>query len=121
VEDNVSIAKIWAVKLEKEGFEVLHAKTGKEALDAVRERDIALILMDIMIPGGINGVEVFTQLQQNVAHARIPVVFLSSSVKDPAERRKILDMGAKDFLVKTEVTPGGLVDHVRRVLAECTG
>jgi len=116
VEDNVSIAKIWTVKLEKEGFEVLYAKTGREALDKVKEKSPSLILMDIMIPGGINGVEVFTQLRQNVEHAGIPVLFLSSSVKDKAEQQKILDMGADGFLIKTEITPAGLVEHVRRLL-----
>jgi DNA-binding response OmpR family regulator len=117
VEDNVSIAKIWSVKLQKESFEVSLAKTGKEGLDLVRENKPDLILMDIMIPG-IDGIEVFQQLRQNVETAGIPVLFLSSSVKDRSEIQRILDMGAEGFIIKSEISPGDLVARINDVLAK---
>jgi CheY-like chemotaxis protein len=116
VEDNVSIAKIWSLKLQKEGFEVALAKTGKECLDSVKERKPDLILMDIMIPG-MTGVEVFQQLRQNIDYASIPVVFLSSSVKDKDEIQKLLDMGAKGFLPKFEITPADLIVKINEILS----
>jgi DNA-binding response OmpR family regulator len=117
VEDNVSIAKIWGVKLQKEGFEVSLAKTGKEGMDLAREKKPSLILMDIMIPG-IDGIEVFQQLRQSVETADIPVLFLSSSVKDRSEIQKILDMGAEGFIIKSEISPGDLVTRINDVLAK---
>jgi CheY-like chemotaxis protein len=117
VEDNVSIAKIWSLKLTKEGYEVDVAKTGKEALDKVRDRKPQLILMDVMIPG-INGIEVFQQLRQNVEFADIPVIFLSSAMKSKDEIQKILDMGARDFIPKYEVTPEQLAQKIKDLLAK---
>jgi len=117
VEDNISIAKIWSLKLTKEGFEVDVAKTGKEALDKVRDKKPDLILMDVMIPG-INGIEVFQQLRQNVDYAGIPVIFLSSAMKSKDEIQKILDMGAKDFIAKYEVTPDQLAQRIKDMLSK---
>lgn len=115
VEDNASIAKIWSLKLSKEGFEVDNAKTGKEALDKVREKLPSLILMDIMIPG-ITGIEVFQQLRQNVEFAGIPVVFLSSSSITREEVQKLLDMGAAAYFQKFDISPQDLVSKVRALL-----
>ncbi|MDQ7825266.1 MAG: response regulator [Candidatus Eremiobacteraeota bacterium] len=117
VEDNASIARIWQLKLVKEGYEVTHAKTGKEGLDRVKEKKPSLILMDIMMPGDLDGVEVFRQLRQNVETADIPVIFLSSSVKDKQEIQKILDMGALDFMAKFQITPDELAQKIKVHLA----
>jgi two-component system alkaline phosphatase synthesis response regulator PhoP len=117
VEDNVSIAKIWSVKLKQEGYEVVLARTGREGLEKVKEHKPSLILMDIMIPG-LDGVEVFQQLKQNVEYAGIPVVFLSSSIKDRHEIQKILDMGAEDFIPKFEISPADLAVKVKEVLSK---
>lgn len=117
VEDNVSIAKIWTLKLTKEGHEVDVAKTGKEVLDKVKEQKPQLILMDVMIPG-INGIEVFQQLRQNVEYADIPVIFLSSSVKSKEEIQKLLDMGALDFIAKYDITPESLAQRVKALFSK---
>jgi CheY-like chemotaxis protein len=115
VEDNASIAKIWSLKLEKEGFEVGLAKTGREALDKVKEKKPSLILMDIMIPG-IDGIEVFQQIRQNIEFSDVPVLFLSSSVKTKDEIQKLMDMGAEGFIPKFEISPGDLAVKIRDVL-----
>lgn len=117
VEDNVSIAKIWSLKLTKEGYEVDVAKTGKEALAKVCEKKPQLILMDVMMPG-ISGIEVFQQIRQNIEYSRIPVIFLTSSIKSKDEVQKILDMGAADFMAKPEITPEQLAQRIKEVLSK---
>lgn len=115
VEDNASIAKIWSLKLNKDGFEVGIARSGREALDRVNEKKPALILMDIMIPG-LDGIEVFQQLKQNIDSADIPVLFLSSSAKTKEEVQKLMDMGAEGFIPKFEISPGDLAGKINDVL-----
>src|SRR3989304_5299791 len=76
VEDNAWIARVWATRLANEGFDVVVAMSGEEAIEKVRTDRPDLILLDIMMPG-MGGFEVCQRLKISRDTSAIPIIFLS--------------------------------------------
>ena len=101
VEDDQSILKVTKVRLEHEGYEVVTATDGEDALrKAARELPIHVILLDVMLPKR-NGYEVCRALRQGSATATIPVIIFSAS-ESHAERLadRCTEVGATDWIKK---------------------
>ncbi len=85
--------------LERRGMHVLTATTGSEAIDLVKSSpEIALVLMDIMMPG-MDGYETMGVIRQNPEHRRLPIVALTAKAMK-GDREKCLEAGASDYLAK---------------------
>lgn len=96
VEDEEQIRNLLDLNLEMEGFEVVTAKTGKEALDLFKGQHFDLIILDIMLPG-MDGIAVCEQMR--LRNTEVPIIFLTA--KDTAEERvEGLKKGADDYLTK---------------------
>ncbi|WP_235295652.1 response regulator transcription factor [Portibacter marinus] len=96
VEDELSIQKVMQMNLELEGYEVVVADKGKQALELAKSQYFDLIILDVMLPE-INGFEICEQVRLNNKEIGIIIV----SAKDTAEDRvQGLKMGADDYLVK---------------------
>ncbi|MBS4201417.1 response regulator transcription factor [Bacillus sp. FJAT-49732] len=95
VEDEESLAEFIELELEHEGYEVLTAYDGRTGLEIALEKDIDVILLDLMLPG-LNGLEVCRRLKSN---KETPIIMLTArdSVMD---RVMGLDSGADDYLPK---------------------
>ncbi len=76
VDDEPDFLKITAICLKKEGYDVLVALDGKQALDMVKKMKPDLVLLDVQIPDA-NGYEVFDKMQAHAPLAKIPVIFIS--------------------------------------------
>jgi two-component system KDP operon response regulator KdpE len=115
VDDEIPIRKYLRVALGAQGYTVLEAATGREALSAVPSQRPDLIILDLGLPD-IDGVEVTRRLRE-WSHA--PIIILS--VRE-AEEEKIaaLDAGADDYLVKPFGT-GELLARIRVVLRRQSG
>ena len=85
VDDEPSIVKMVRKRLETEGYEVLVAMDGKEALDKARSDRFDLIVLDLMLPK-MNGYEVCTALKQDPNTQKVPVVILTAKVQDKDEK-----------------------------------
>ncbi len=109
VDDEQDILDLIRYNLAKEGYEVLTAKNGKEALERV-SGSVDLIILDLMMPV-MDGLEACRRLKQDPKTAAIPIMFLTarSSEKDEIEA---LDIGADDYLHKP-ISPRKLVARVR--------
>ncbi len=81
VEDDYKSAELIRVQLEAEGFEVLHAATGENALELAQQHSLSLITLDIMLPN-MDGWDLLARLKQVPELRRIPVVIISI-VADP--------------------------------------
>ena len=95
VEDDFKSADLIRVQLEAEGFTVLHAESGEEALALAVEQPLALITLDIMLPG-MDGLDLLRRLKQMPDLRRIPVVIVSI-VADPG---KAFSLGAAAVMQK---------------------
>jgi putative two-component system response regulator len=98
VDDHPPSRMAAAALLELEGYAVVEAESGAEALVLVAETRPDLILLDVMMPG-IDGFEVCKQLKENEVTRLIPVVFLTGS-NERQVRLQGIQVGADDFLTK---------------------
>ena len=73
-DDEAEIRQLLRLYLEKDGYEVMEAENGVEAMEILRQREIHLILLDIMMPQ-LDGYQVLRKLRQE---SNIPVIFLSA-------------------------------------------
>lgn len=98
VEDSRTQAEYLRHILENEGYRVLLAENGREALDNVTSFLPAMILSDIVMPE-MDGYELCKRIKQEKTTSRIPVI-LVSQLFDPADVIRSLECGADDFIVK---------------------
>ncbi len=110
IEDEESIADLIRMYFEQEGFRLVHTPDGEQGLDAVRDRDPRVVLLDLGLPG-MDGVEVCRRIR---AFSDVPVIMLTAR---DSEIDKIvgLEIGADDYVTKP-FSPRELVARVRAVL-----
>lgn len=97
VEDERSIASFLRRGLVFEGYEVRVTASGTEALSITRDNPIDLIVLDLMLPGDVDGIEVCRRIRG--ADDPVPILILTAR-DDVADRVEGLDAGADDYLVK---------------------
>ncbi|WP_236979224.1 response regulator transcription factor [Membranihabitans maritimus] len=96
VEDDITLGFVTRDNLELNNYEILYADTGEKALQIFREKEIDLVILDIMLPD-INGFDIAEKIR--FQDKNLPIIFLSakSLVED---RIKGLRLGADDYIVK---------------------
>ncbi len=112
VEDEPAQREVLAYNLEAEGFEVLRAENGEEALLLVREAAPDLIVLDWMLPN-VSGIEVCRQIKSRPETRAVPIIMLSARSEE-VDRVRGLETGADDYVVK----PYSLVELMARVRAQ---
>jgi DNA-binding response OmpR family regulator len=113
VEDDPDISELVARSLEKAGYSTTRVASGRDALDAVRKRPPALIVLDIMLPH-LDGLEVCRLLRADEKTAAIPIIILTARAEE-SERIVGLEVGADDYVAKP-FSPNELVARVRALL-----
>ncbi|MGD8965923.1 MAG: response regulator transcription factor [Anaerolineae bacterium] len=116
VEDERAVARGLAYGLRDEGFEVLVAPTGQEALALARSRDPHLILLDIRLPD-ISGFDVCRQLRNE--EFRQPIVMLTARDEE-VDKVLGLELGADDYVVKP-YSLRELISRIRAMLRRAYG
>jgi len=115
VEDDRMIAEMYRFQLTHEGYEVHVAGDGRQGLEAIRTEKPDLVLLDLRMPV-MEGFEVLEQLQSGAADVRsIPVVILSN-YGDPTMVKRGLELGARDYLIKSATDPITLAARVKDFL-----
>ncbi|MGH7353407.1 MAG: response regulator [Candidatus Rokuibacteriota bacterium] len=112
VEDERDVAELIRYNLTREGYDVVVAPTGTDALKQVREARPDVVLLDIMVPH-LNGWEVCRRLKQDAETRAIPVIMVTGRVE---EGDKVLgfEMGADDYVTKP-FSPRELLARIRAV------
>ncbi len=113
VEDERDTRELVRFHLEQEGFAVLEAESGDDALTDVAEERPALVVLDLTLPG-TGGLEVCRRLRAADATRTIPIVMLTARAAE-ADRVLGLELGADDYVTKP-FSPRELVARVRAVL-----
>jgi DNA-binding response OmpR family regulator len=111
-EDNSTLSLLLKFRLEKEGYKLLIAADGKEALELIEQHDPELILTDIMMPF-ISGLEVISHVR-NKLNKQTPIIVFSAAGQEEMVL-KAFNLGANDFMGKP-FSPNELVIRVKRLL-----
>lgn len=114
-EDDKYISRAYKDGLERAGFEVLIATDGNEALEKIKNDAPDLILLDLIMPVK-NGFEVLEELATDDGVKKIPVIILSNLGQD-SDVKKGKDLGAADYLIKTDYSMKEVIEKVRFYIA----
>src|SRR5688572_14841512 len=95
VDDEEAVQKLLTFPLEREGFTVIHARDGEEALARFAEEDVDLVVLDLMLPK-LDGLEVCKRLR---ATSTVPIIMLTAR-DDELDKVLGLELGADDYITK---------------------
>jgi two-component system, OmpR family, response regulator len=95
VDDEQAVQTLLTYPLRKEGYEVVGAMDGQEALDRFREQRFDLVVLDIMLPK-LDGIEVCRRLR---TRSQVPIIMLTAK-GDEVDKVAGLEMGADDYITK---------------------
>ena len=95
VDDEDSVQKLLAYPLERDGFRVIQARDGQEALDRFAEQHVDLVVLDLMLPK-VDGLEVCKRLR---ASSSVPIIMLTAR-DDELDKVIGLELGADDYITK---------------------
>lgn len=111
VEDDGALADMYRLKLERDGYVVRVADDGEHALGLISEHIPDLIFLDIRLPR-MSGLVFLERLRRSDRTRNVPVVIVSSYSEQELVDRG-LQLGALEYLVKSQITPGRLSRGVR--------
>lgn len=111
VEDDTALAAVYKSRLELEGFEIREVNNGEDALSATIEFKPDLILLDAMMPK-ISGFDVLDILRNTPETTNIRVIMLTA-LSQPKDKERAESLGVDDYLVKSQVVIGDVVERVK--------
>ncbi len=110
VDDDRNICELVRLYLTKDGYEVLSAYNGKDALKIFEEDQVSGVILDIMLPG-VDGIDVLKTIRQT---SQVPVIMLSAK-GETIDKVLGLELGADDYIVKP-FEPKELIARLKAVL-----
>lgn len=111
VEDDEALAGVYKARLEIEGFETEWVSNGELALSAVMKFKPDLIVLDAMMPK-ISGFDVLDILRNTPETNNVHVVMLTA-LSQPKDKERAESLGVDDYLVKSQVVIGDVIERVR--------
>ncbi|OYW43443.1 hypothetical protein B7Z28_00835 [Candidatus Saccharibacteria bacterium 32-45-3] len=118
VEDDTALAAVYKARLDLEGFDVHEVSNGELALSAALEFKPDLILLDAMMPK-ISGFDVLDILRNTPETTNIRVIILTA-LSQPKDKERAIALGVDDYLVKSQVVIGDVVERVKYHLGMVT-
>lgn len=115
VDDEEKVRKLVEVTLSVAEVEILHASSGDEALKKAQEAKPDIILLDIMMPGGLDGLDVCRLLKKDPGTMNIHIIMLTAKGQK-ADMERGLASGADDYIVKP-FSPMELTEKIDSILA----
>jgi len=116
VDDDLTLREMYEERLQAEGFKIVQATNGEEALAKANEIKPNVILLDIMMPK-VNGFDVLKELKGNEDLKDIPVIVLTALIQD-VDRVQGKKLGAADYIVKSETMPGEVIAKIKNAIGE---
>jgi len=114
IEDDQEVRELYAEVLRNEGFDLDEAVDGQSGLAKVLEGKYDLLLLDIMLPK-FDGLEILKTIRQKEELKDLPVVLLTNLGREPIIKEGF-ELGADGYLIKSEHTPGEIVEEVKKFL-----
>ena len=114
IEDEKILAEMYKDKLSKEGFKIVEAMEAEEGLQLAEEERPDLIVLDILLPRE-NGITFLKKMRRIPEISSIPVVVLSN-FDDPYTKKQALNLGAKEYLIKSNHDPKDTVERIKKYI-----
>jgi DNA-binding response OmpR family regulator len=111
VEDDVALSGVYKSRMELEGFDIREVSNGEEALSAAIDYRPDLILLDAMMPK-ISGFDVLDILRNTPETADVRIIMLTA-LSQPKDKERAEALGVNDYLVKSQVVIGDVVERVK--------
>lgn len=115
IEDDDILQRMYQRKLRSEGYEVVEARDGKTGLTLAKSEMPDLILLDIILPGGLNGFDILEQLRQDPQTKDIAVLALTNL---ESEEKIATELGVSRYLVKANTKPDQVLLEINKVLQQ---
>lgn len=115
VDDDLNIRDVYAEVLKDAGYDIILAADGEQALSALKSHVFDLVLLDVIMPK-FNGLEVLGQIRQDQKLKDVPVVMLTNFGQEEIAK-KAMDLGAVDFIIKYNTTPGEAAQKINKILS----
>lgn len=112
-EDDKFLAKLISLRLEKSDFEVILSFDGEETIEKIKKESPDLIVLDLILPKK-DGFEVLEEVKR-IGKEKIPIIILSNLGQD-LDVEKALELGAKDYIVKTEIPLSQAIEKIKSYL-----
>lgn len=116
VDDEIDIIRTYGEKFSKNGFNVVTSLKGEETVNLAKEELPDIILLDVLMPG-LDGFKILKTLKNDPQTKQIPIIMLTNVGEVDGIEKGII-LGADDYLVKVNFTPGEVVEKVRKFLAK---
>lgn len=114
IEDEEIFLDMFGKRLKDDGHEVVTADNGAWGIKEAMSGDYDLIITDIIMPA-MTGDEIIAKLKQEEKTKNIPIIVISASVDDEAER-SVRELGIAEFFLKTHIVPSDLSRKVEELL-----
>ncbi len=114
IEDELDIAELYRAKLSQAGFEVEMADNGALGLRLANHGDFDIILLDMVMPA-LDGYQALKQLKDDSRTKEVPVLVFSNSIREE-EINQALKLGARNYFIKSKVTPAQVIEEVKKIL-----
>jgi CheY-like chemotaxis protein len=114
VDDEMSLAEMYADKFRQAGFSIDVAHDGQEGFEKMAAEHPTLVLMDILMPG-MSGEQAVEKAKHDPSIQHIPIVMLTNYASS-IELKNAMQQGAVDYIVKSETTPAQVVEKVQSIL-----
>lgn len=114
VEDDSFVMDIYQTKLSQEGYEVLPAENGAEAIKKLEKEIPDLVLLDIIMPY-VDGLQVLRKIKADEKLKDIPVILLTN-LSQKENINEGLGLGADDYLIKSHFTPSEVLEKIKKYI-----
>ncbi len=114
VEDEPFLLGMYQTKLKLEGYEVITAVDGEDALEKIKQKP-DLILLDIMMPK-LNGFQVLSTIRKE-QKLKTPVIMLTN-LGQKSDVEQAMQLGANDYIIKAHFTPAEVITKIKTQLGE---
>ena len=114
IEDDSFLQGLEASKLEKEGYKIITASSGEEAMNKINEPEIDVVLLDLILPN-FDGLEILKKIRLTEALKNVPVIVFSN-LSEEKTMKECMELGATDFMVKSNFTLDELIKHIDKAL-----
>ena len=114
VEDDQFLASLLKNRLQKEGFDVLLAKDGEEALNILESTQPELVLLDIILPKK-SGFEVMEEVRENPKLEKLAVVIISN-LGQPEDMVRGQQLGAIEYFIKAKTPIDELIKKIKEIV-----